>query len=114
MRFSVKGRITAMRRSGYGLHVVLYCRFLAVDGKPHRDLRWAPCLCRDETLSQRMERFLEVNDLVTLRGLVAPCDRPVCALVAHKWDLLVTEAQIPLCVQVRRMLRVGSPSDRGT
>ncbi len=95
-QWRASGRVCAVRRSAYGLHLVLKCRHVELFGGRHHNLSFAPCLCRDPTLSLRLERALRVHDAMTLSGRIERCERPIHPLIAHDWDMIVTRASVPL------------------
>lgn len=101
------GDVCATRRSKYGLHLVLKCPYVELFGRRHRDLSFAPCLCSDHVLSVRLERMLRHHQVVTLSGRIERCERNLHPLVAHDWDLIVTQASVPLGHRLRRLWRSG-------
>lgn len=92
------GRVCAIRRSGYGLHLVLQCPYIVLQGRRFNDLQFAPCLCVDVNLADRLERSLREDDIAMLSGTIERCVRPLHPIIAHNWDLIVTEGR-PACLR---------------
>lgn len=98
------GRVCAIRRVAHGLHLVLKCRYVELFDRRHLDLCFAPCLCKHDALSLRLERALRVHDAVALSGRIERCERPIHPLIAHDWNLIVTRASAPLLLNLLHRL----------
>lgn len=91
--WAAAGCVCAIRRSRYGLHLVLRCPYVLLYGRRFDDLHFAPCLCVDANLADRLEKTLQEGDITALSGTIKRCTRPLHPIVAHDWDLIITRAR---------------------
>jgi hypothetical protein len=112
LQWRAAGVVCAIGRSAFGLHVVLKCPYIEILGRRQSDLHFAPCLCLDDRLALQLERSLRDGDLTALGGRVERCTRQLHPLIAHEWDLNITEANVPPFANYWRRLWRATVSKR--
>lgn len=91
----IHGHVMAKHRSSYGLHIVLFARWIEFDGFNRRNLPYLLVLCPTGTLSAALDSQLRLRDMVHVAGVTEPRTRPQSPIIQRDWDMIVIEARIP-------------------
>lgn len=100
----VYGQVMAKRRSGHGLHLVLFARRIEFAGFQRRNLAFLPLLCPTGALSASLDSQLRLRDLVHVAGVTEPRTRPQSPILTRDWEMIITEACIPSLSNLCRRL----------
>jgi|CXWL01.1.fsa_nt_gi hypothetical protein len=91
----IHGHVMAKQRSSYGLHIVLFARWIEFDGFNRRNMPYLLVLCPTGALSAVLDSQLRLRDVVYVAGVTESRTRPQSPIIKRDWEMVVTEARVP-------------------